>query len=639
MKRLCKGYCSSAPPPSQSQIFLLRDSGENGRRHISKPLLYAARLQAATNSGSFSCGLRLHAHIIKSGLDSDRFVGNSLLSLYFMLCPDFSVTRHVFESLPVRDVISWTSMVSGYVRAGRPLESLLMFVKMSTFGGVEPNAFTLSSAVKASSDLGDVRLGRCFHGMVMTRGFETNHVIASALVYMYGRNSALEDARQMFDELPEPDAICWTSIISVLTWNDEFAKALSCFYSMMRRKELGIVPDGFTFGTIMTALGNLGRARQGKEAHAKVITSGLCGNVVVESSTLDMYAKCGYMVDSRKVFDRMASKNAVSWCALLGGYCQGKNYRAVLNLFRVMDKGDDHYSFGTVLRACAGLAAIREGKELHCKYLRMGGWRDVVVESALIDLYAKCGLIDYAYHLFTKIFIRNLITWNAMICGLAQNGRGGQAIEVFDEMVKGGTKPDCISFIGVLFACSHTGLVDEGKRYFRSMTEDYGIAAGIEHYNCMVDLLSRVGLLKEAEDLINNAKYRDDSSLWAALLGACATYSSPGVAERVAKKMMELEPQYHLSYVLLANVYKTVGRWNDALQVRKLMRERGVRKAPGKSWIEVNRRTCVLLNKDGVDKPNFEDSEDQFPGIVNSLEPANSEEMEHNLIPVLQQSL
>ncbi|WOL04531.1 hypothetical protein Cni_G13252 [Canna indica] len=617
MKRFYKRYCSSSPLP-QSQILCLGDPSSNGRRRPSKkPLLYATLLQAATKAGSLTHGLQFHAHLVKSGLDSDRFVGNSLLSLYFKLCPDFFVVHRVFESLPVRDVISWTSMVSGYVRTGHPLEALRMFVKMLAFGGLEPNAFTLSAAVKASSDLGDVRAGRCFHGMVFVRGFDTNHVIASSLVNMYGRSSVLEDARRVFEELLQPDAICWTSIISVLTWNDEFGEALNFFYSMMR-KELAIIPDGFTCGTIMTALGNLGRVRQGKETHARAITSGLSGNVVVESSTLDMYAKCGLMQDAQKVFDQMGTRNAVSWCALLGGYCQAKNYEAVLRLFRVMEKEDESYSFGTVLRACAGLAAIRQGKEVHCRYLRIGGWRNVVVESALVDLYAKCGLVDYAHHLFSNISIRNLITWNAMICGFAQNGRGEQAVELFNDMVKQGIRPDYISFIGVLFACSHTGLVHEGKRYFRSMTEDYGITAGVEHYNCMVDLLSRVGRLEEAEDLINNAKYENDSSLWAALLGACATHSSPGVAERVAKKMMELEPRYHLSYVLLANVYKTVGRWNDAMQIRKLMRERGVRKAPGKSWIEVDRRTCAYLGSDNVDKMEFEDSDD-LSYTVNSI--------------------
>lgn len=364
----------------------------------------------------------------------------------------------------------------------------------------------------------------------------------------------------------------------------------------------GVEPDGCTFGSMMTALGNLRRISQGREAHAQVLTRGLCGNnVIVESSTLDMYAKCGMMLEARKVFDKMQVRNAVSWCALLGGYCQNAEYEKVLALFRRMDKEyDDSYSLGTVLRACAGLSSVKPGKEIHCRFLRNGGWRDVVVESALVDLYAKCGALDYAYRIFEASSVRNTITWNAMICGFAQNGHAEGAINLFNRMVREGARPDYISFIGVLFACSHTGMVEEGRNYFNSMSKDYGIAPGIEHYNCIVDLLSRVELLEEAEDLINKSPFRDDSSLWAAILGASATHSNPDVAERVAKKMMELEPHYHLSYVLLENVYRTVGRWEDASEIRKLMQSRKVKKEPGTSWIDVNRSKLHVWNAKGA---------------------------------------
>ncbi|XP_077254077.1 pentatricopeptide repeat (PPR-like) superfamily protein [Tasmannia lanceolata] len=604
-------------PSPQSEILHLCKSGSlsqalhllnstDPRKISSKPNVYASLLQTCTKAHSFTHGLQIHSHLIKSGLHSDRFVGNSLLSLYFKLGANFSETRKVFDNLPVRDVISWTSMVSGYVRAGKPRESLVLFQKMWDFG-VEPNAYTLSAAIKACSELGAPRLGRCFHGMVLGLGFSSNYVIASALIDMYGRNFCFEDARCLFDEMPQPDAICWTSVMSALTRNDQFEEALGLFFLMQRN--FSLFPDEFTFGTVLTACGNLGRVKQGKEVHAKVITTGIGGNVVVGSSLVDMYGKCGSVDISRLVFDRMPTTNLVSWCALLNGYCHNGNYDAVLRLFREMKKEDDHYSFGTVLRACAGLAAVRQGKEVHCQYLRTGGWRDVIVESALVDLYAKCGCIDYAYRVFTKSSIRNLITWNSMICGFAQNGRGEEALAMFNEMVREGTSPDYISFIGVLFACSHSGLVQEGRGYFKSMREDYGITAGIEHFNCMVDLLGRAGLLEEAEDLIKKSVVRNDSSLWAALLGACTSHSNLGVAERVAKKMMELEPQYHLSYVLLENVYKAVGHWDKALKIRRLMEDRGIRKTPGKSWIEVNSNSPGLLketNHSGISGLNLE---------------------------------
>ncbi|XP_052177386.1 pentatricopeptide repeat-containing protein At1g03540 [Diospyros lotus] len=583
---------SNYPSARESQILQLCKSGSISEAlrllnlassaEISlKPILYASLLQTCTKLPALNRGLQLHARVIKTGLETDRFVGNSLLAFYFKLGSNLSETRRAFDGLFYKDVVSWTSMISSYIRVGKPRDSIRLFLEMLD-SGVQPNAFTLSSVIKACSEIGDLEIGQCLHGVVFREGFDLNHVITSVLIDMYGRNYEPRKARQLFDELAEPDAICWTSVISAFTRNDLFGEALGFFYSMQR--DYCLLPDGFTFGTVLTACGNLGRPRQGKEVHAKVITAGFCGNVVVESSLVDMYGKCGLVDESRRAFDFMTQKNGVSWCALLWGYCQKGNFDTVIELFRDM-KEVDLYSFGIVLRACAGLAAVRQGKEVHCQYLRKGGWRDVIVESALVDVYAKSGSINFAYRIFMQMQVRNLITWNSMICGFAQNGKGEEALRMFDEMVKEGIRPDYITLVGVLFACSHTGFVDQGSEHFASMSEQYGIKPGIEHYNCMVDLLGRAGQIEEAENLIQSSEFKDDSSLWAALLGACSTSTNSVVAERIANRMMELKPDYHLSYVLLANVYRAVGRWNDALSIWRLMQHKGVKKMPGKSWI------------------------------------------------------
>ncbi|KAL3627195.1 hypothetical protein CASFOL_028558 [Castilleja foliolosa] len=549
---------------------------------ISTPTTYAGIVHACTKSSCFTVGLQLHCHLIKSGLETDRFVGNSLLALYFKLGSDFNDTRRFFDGLVYKDVVSWSSMISGYIRVGKPRNAIELYLQMLSFG-VEPNAFTLSAVVKACSEVGDLLgLGKCLHGVVVKCGFECNEVIVAALVDMYGKNRVPNHSRQLFDQMSEPDAVCCTSIISAFTRCDLYVEALGMFYQMYRKYKFS--PDWFTFGSAFTALGNLERLRQGKEVHAKVITGGFHGNVFVDSSLVDMYAKCGMVEHSQRVFDRMDRKNSVSWCALLGGYCRKGEFGIVIELFRNME--NDLYSFGTVLRACAGLSAEKLGKELHCQYLKRGSWRDVVVESALVDLYAKCGSVDFAYRVFLKMHVKNLITWNSMIGGFAQNGQGQEAVGLFDRMVRERVKPDYISFIEVLFACSHSGLVDEGRKYFNLMCEGYGIKARIEHYSCMVDLLGRAGKIEEAEELIMKAdEFRSDFSLWAALLSAC-TATNLTVAERVAKKTIEFKPDYHLSYVLLANVYRKAGRWKDSQEVWKQMQRRGVKKMPGKSWID-----------------------------------------------------
>ncbi|XP_060202123.1 pentatricopeptide repeat-containing protein At1g03540-like [Lycium barbarum] len=551
------------------------------QKTTSKPILYATLIQTCTKTNSLTHGLQFHTQCIKTGLETDRFVGNSLLALYFKSNSNFNQTRRFFDSMLFKDVVAWSSMITGYVRVRKPEISLSLYKEMIDFG-FEPNGFTLSAVIKACCEIGDLKLGCGFHCVVINRGFDENNVIVSALIDMYGKNYDSGSALKLFDELPERDAVCWTSVISALTRNELHEEALALFYAMHGKN--GLLPDLFTFGSVLTALGNSGRSRQGREVHAKIVTSGLCGNVVVDSSLVDMYAKCGVVDESRHVFDRMDKRNSVSWCALMGGYCQKGEFETVIELFRTMGEVD-LYSFGTVLRACAGLAALKSGKEVHCQYLRRGGWSDVIVESALVDLYAKCGFDNYACVIFRQMKVRNSVTWNSMISGFAQNGKGEEAIAVFKEMISEGVKPDYISFIAVLFACSHSGMVDEGRKYFLSMINEYGIKAHIEHYSCMVDLLGRVGEVEEAESLILGAEFRNDGSLWATLLGACTSSTNPTVAERIAKKMMELNPDYHLSYVLLANVYRAVGRWADALEIRRLMQEKRVSKITGKSWI------------------------------------------------------
>lgn len=523
--------------------------------------------------------------MIKAGLAVDRFVGNSLLALYFKLGRNFLETRRLFDGLVYKDVVSWSSIISGYIRVGKPQLSLALYEEMLDFE-VQPNAYTLSTLIKACSELQELRLGQCFHGAVITRGFDDSRVIVSGLIDMYGKNFEPGDARKLFDEMPLLDDFCWTSVISALTKNDLFGEALEIFHSGHRNHKL--LPSAHTFGSVLTAIGNLGRLKQGKQVHAKIVALGICGDIFVDSSLVDMYAKCGLINESCQVFDGMAERNSVSWCALLTGYCHKGDYDRVIELFKMMEEVEI-YSFGTVIRACSGLAALKQGKEVHCQFLRRGGFRDIVVESALVDLYAKCGCFDAAYNVFVRMPARNVVSWNSMISGFAQNGRGDEAIKMFNKMTSEGIKPDYITFVSVLSACSHTGLVDMGRKYFHSMMDDYKIKPKLEHYGCMIDLLCRAGELEEAECLINSSEFKDDQSLWTCLLGACSSTTDPIVAERIAKKMMELKPDYHLSYVYLSNVYKAIGRWDDALKVWWDMRHKRVKKIPGKSWVESNK--------------------------------------------------
>ncbi|KAK6142526.1 hypothetical protein DH2020_022874 [Rehmannia glutinosa] len=269
--------CRAGSVPDAITLLSYINSTPDLQHVVSKPIVYATIVHACTKSFRFTVGLQLHCHLIKSGLETDRFVGNSLLALYFKLGSDFNDTRKFFDGLSYKDVVSWSSMISGYIRVGRPRNAIQLYLEMLDFG-IEPNAFTLSAVIKACSEVGDLKFGKCLHGVVVRCGFECNEVIVAALIDMYGRSCRPSDCRQLFDEMVEPDAVCCTSVISALTRCDLYQEALGMFHLMFRK--YGFLPDWFTFGSAFTALGNLERLKQGKEVHAQVVTGGFHGECV-----------------------------------------------------------------------------------------------------------------------------------------------------------------------------------------------------------------------------------------------------------------------------------------------------------------------------------------------------------------------
>ncbi|XP_031473488.1 pentatricopeptide repeat-containing protein At1g03540 [Nymphaea colorata] len=578
------------------------------RRLGVRPVVYASLLQACARTNFPRTAASVHSLCVKSGLDSDRFVGNSLLSLYFK-SGDVAEAQCVFDHLRIKDVVSWTSMISSYSKMSRHRDALTLFDSMRQ-SCIVPNEFTLSIMIKVCAEMNDVRLGRFFHRFVIDRGFDDNCIISSALIDMYGKCGCLDDAQKVFGEMPHRDAVSWTTMIAAFVQKERYKQALEWFLLMQQKDGGDSMCDGFAFGTALSACGNLGLVGPGRQLHSRLVVDGIEVNAVIGSALVDMYGKCGDILIAREVFNRMPQKNMVTWCCMLCAYCENDEGESVLELFREMQRvgmGNDHYSYGTILRACATLQALKQGKEIHGRFLRTGGERgNVVVESALIDMYSECGSVQDARCVFQRCPVRNMIVWNTMIRGLAQNGRGVDALEIYDQMVEEGMLPDYITFVGVLFACSHSGLIEQGRKHFKSMVEIYGISPGIEHHACMVDLLGRAGVLEEAEHLIKNSKFVHDFSLWAALLGSCAAHSNLSLAERVASRMIKLKPANHLSYILLANLYSAVGQWHDAERMRSLMKDRGIRKTPGKSWIEVKKSltscpTCDTSSERTID--------------------------------------
>eukprot|EP01018_Ginkgo_biloba_P028364 Gb_34248 [translate_table: standard] len=460
--------------------------------------------------------------------------------------------------------------------------------------GFMPGVFLSNRIVDMYAKCGSMENARqVFEKMPMRSVSSWNTMISG-----YAKCGSVENARQLFDKMPERDGISWNSMIAGYARHGKGWEAMKLFREMRRTC---MRMDKFTFGSVLSACASLLTLELGEQIHAHVIKTEFESNVVVGSALLDTYAKSGCTEYARQMFDKMPERNLVSWTTMIAGYSQNGHSEEALNLFCQMPVAEvrpNEFTFASVLSSCASLAALEHGKQVHVNVIRNGFESNVFVGSALVDMYAKCGSIESARQVFDEMPTRDIVLWNVMIVGYAQNGSGKLALELFEQMLLEGVKPDHITFIGVLSACSHAGLVDEGHDYFDSMTRDHCITPGADHYACMIALLGRAGRLDLAEEFINNMPFEPDAIVWGAMLGACRIHGDVELGKRAAECLLELDPQNAGTHVLLSNIYAAAAKWDEVAKVRKLMKERGVKKKPGCSWIEVKSRVHAFIAED-----------------------------------------
>lgn len=435
----------------------------------------------------------------------------------------------------------------------------------------------------------------------------------------YAKLGRVNAARKLFDRMPERDVVSWNTMLIALAQNGLCVEAVR-FYSGLRRSPVGF--NQFSFAGVLIACVRLGELGVARQVHGQVLVAGFLSNLVLSSSIVDAYAKCDRIDDARMLFDEMPTrdvlawttlvsgyvkcgnldaarvlfnempvKNAVSWTTLIGGYARNGLGPEALELFaKMMMEGvkPDQFTFSSSLCACAGTASLKHGKQIHAHLIRTGLIPNAIVVSTLVDMYSKCGCLEDCQRIFDFMGKRkDVVLWNTMIAALAQHGRGDEAISLFEAMVEGGTKPDEITFVVVLMACSHSGLVRKGINIFESMAAVHGLVPKQEHYACLVDLLGRAGCFDELVDRLKKMPCVPDSRVWRALLGACRIHGNIELGTVAAERLLDLEPQSPTPYVLLSNMYAAVGRWDSVEKVRHLMNERQVRKERAISWIEV----------------------------------------------------
>eukprot|EP01018_Ginkgo_biloba_P028611 Gb_18166 [translate_table: standard] len=436
--------------------------------------------------------------------------------------------------------------------------------------------------------------GKCIHSHAIKTGSEPDIFVRNNLINMYAKCGNLADARQVFDIMPKRNKTSWTAMIAGYSQTGYGKEALQLFCEMQRA---GTKSNQFTFGSVLKACASTEALEMGKQVQAHIIMTGFESDFFMGSALIDMYSKCRTLEYARHVFDKMPKRDVVVWTTMIAGYTHNGQGEQALELFSQM-QGEGvkpaKFTFTSVLSACASLAILAQGKQIHDHILKIGFQAHVSMGNALITMYSRCGSIESARHVFDRMPQKNMISWNAMIVGCAQHGLCKEGLQLFEQMQAVGMMPDHITFVGVLSACSHVGLVNEGRNYFASMSEFYNIPPRVEHYACMVDLLGRAGLLDEAEDFIRKMPFEPGPMVWKTFLGACRIHGNIQLGQLAAERLLQFEPQNDATYVLLSNIYAAVGRWEDVEKVRKLMNDRGVKKDRGLSWIKVGNKVHVF---------------------------------------------
>ncbi|KAH8944737.1 hypothetical protein BDL97_12G000400 [Sphagnum fallax] len=553
-------------------------------------------IKACARLGALQDGRLVHQQLIQSGCESDVFVGSSLVDMY-VKCGSIEDARRVFNKMPSRNVVTWSAMIFGHVKCGQGQKALELFRQMQ-HEGVQPNSVTFVGVLNACASIIALNKGRCVHLQIIQSGLKSNVFVGNSLIDMYAKCGSLEDACRVFNKMPSRNVVTWNAMIKGHVKCGQGQKALKLFQQMQQE---GVQPNYVTFVVVLNACASVIALEEGRRVHQQIIQSGLESDVFVGSSLVDMYAKCGSIEDACRVFHKMPSRNVVTWTAMVLGHVKCGHEQKALELFQQMQQEGvqpNHVTFVGVLNACASVIALEEGRRVHQQIIQSGLESDVFVGSSLVDMYAKCGSIEDACRVFNKMPSRNVVTWTAMLGGCAMHGHGREALRHFEQMCDEGVQPNDITFVCVLSACSHAGLVDEGMCLYASMIRDYMIPAKLEHYTCMVDLLGRAGHLQEAENMIMAMPCKPQAASWRALLGACRIHGNVGMAERVAKQILEMEPENAAVYVLLSNIYAAAGNRHLCENVERQRKERGAKKQPGRTWIEVNNEVHTFVAQD-----------------------------------------
>ncbi|KAG6416835.1 hypothetical protein SASPL_124276 [Salvia splendens] len=541
-------------------------------------------------------GTSLHCCILKSGLEWDVFVASSLVHMYCRF--EFAGKAYtIFKDMPFRDTGCWNSMISGFFQNDNAKEALSILDDM-LLEGVKMDSVTVATILSVCAQLNDLLRGMLIHLFVIKHGLEFNVFVSNALINMYAKFGELKCVLNVFDHMSVRDIVSWNSIIAAYEQNNHPYVAIKFFHRMQANK---VQPDLLTVVSLSSCVAQMKDPLWVKSVHGFITRKcWITEDIVIGNGVIDMYAKLGITDSARRVFERLSYKDVISWNTMITGYAQNGLAADAVEVYNWMKENEDlKPNQGTrvaILLAYSHLGALKDGMKIHGEVLKENLELDVFVGTCLVDLYGKCGRLSEAISLFYQVSRETSVPWNTIISCHGLHGLGEKSLKFFEEMLNEGVKPDHVTFLSLLNACSHSGLVDEGKWCFQVMQQEYKMMPTLKHYGCMVDMFGRAGLLETAYNFIESMPMKPDASVWGALLGACRIHGNVEMGRKASSHLFELDSQDAGHYILLSNLYANFGRWEGVNEVRSLARDRGLWKTPGWSSIELNNKIEVFYS-------------------------------------------
>ncbi|XP_031479162.1 pentatricopeptide repeat-containing protein At3g49740 [Nymphaea colorata] len=577
---LITGFTQSGRPEVALQVFKrMRKTGVSCDHYT-----YAGLLSLCSSQEFICLGRQIHAVVIPTGLLARASVVNAMLTMYFA-CGMLDDACDMFvESVDIHNQVTFNAMIAGLIGTSKYLEALAVFKEMQE-ACVLPTESTLVSILSVCSFKNMLKCGMQVHGHVVKMGLEDHVIVCNAAINMYSNCLDLQSARMLFEMLINRDLVSWNSMIAGYGQQKFWKEAMEVFLKMLRS---GIRPDEFTYGSILAGFVGFEAQKYVEMVHGLAYKDGLILNSQVCNALTSTYVRCGAIDDCLKLFSDMPERNLISWNVIISAYVQNGLVMEAWDCFYKLQESKvrpNSYTLSIILSTCGCISALRQGQQVHAYILRCGLEWETSLGNALVTMYAKCGCLSWSRDVFYRLRQKDVVSWNAMIAAYAQHGEGEEALGCFETMGQLGILYDQVTFTVILSACSHAGLVDDGCRIFSSMIKDYGLSPSQDHYSCIIDLLGRAGNLDEAKRFIKGMPFEAGSYIWWALLSACRAHGDVRLGEIASKYLLQFEPNNPAVYVLLSNIHASAGQWEDAARVRDLMRENGVVKEPGRSWI------------------------------------------------------